>query len=436
MKNRKIKLILILSTILLLFFTTINVVNYYLKITKSAEEAIANQNLKAAIAIASSINIETYEKFLEDPVENDYYWEIREFLNDARKKLGGVLIVYTLEIDNPYYSKTMVPGIPINAKEVYPIGEICTVPERQVKRAYEGLTYITDVIEDPKLGTYISVGAPIKNEEGKVLGYLGIDISTKTVNEIKMKVLENNIFNLVFNGLFILIVIVSFFFLQRWYQREVAKEVGYTENTYQSEIRTLITSVSSLRHDFTNHIQVLHGLLQLGEFDTAQAYLSSLSKEVKSIESLKINIDHPGLSILLQTKKLAAQNHSIDMNINFSSFTTLNKVKTTDLIILLSNLIDNAIDATMELPEDQRKIDVIFQDTETTYIFKIINTGPNIVENEFIFKQGYTTKKEEQGKIRGQGLFIVREVVQKYKGKVLIESTGDQETTAILEIPK
>ena len=436
MKNRKIKLILILSTILLLFFTTINVVNYYLKITKSAEEAIANQNLKAAIAIASSINIETYEKFLEDPVENDYYWEIREFLNDARKKLGGVLIVYTLEIDNPYYSKTMVPGIPINAKEVYPIGEICTVPERQVQKAYEGLTYITDVIEDPKLGTYISVGAPIKNEEGKVLGYLGIDISTKTVNEIKMKVLENNIFNLVFNGVFILIVIVSFFFLQRWYQREVAKEVGYTENTYQSEIRTLITSVSSLRHDFTNHIQVLHGLLQLGEFDTAQAYLSSLSKEVKSIESLKINIDHPGLSILLQTKKLAAQNHYIDMNIKFSSFTTLNKVKTTDLIILLSNLIDNAIDATMELPEDQRKIDIIFQNTETTYIFKIINTGPNIVENELIFEHGYSTKKEDQGKIRGQGLFIVREVVQKYKGKISIESTGDQETTATLEIPK
>ncbi len=436
MKNCKVKLILTLSTILLLFFTTINVVNYYLKITKSAEDAIANQSLKAAIAIASSINIETYEAFLKEPVRNDYYWEIREFLNDARKKLGGALVVYTLEIDNPYFSKTMIPGIPKNAKEDYQIGEICTVPESEVKRAYEGMTYITDVIEDPKLGTYISVGAPIKNEDGKVIGYLGIDLSAKTIDEIKMKVLENNMFNLVFNGVFILIVIGSFFFLQRWYQREVVKEVGYTENTYQAEIRTLITSVSSIRHDFTNHIQVLHGLLQLGEYETAQSYLSSLSKEVKSIESLKINIDHPGLSILLQTKRLAAQNHHIDMKIHFSSFTTINKVKTTDLIILLSNLIDNAIDATMELPEDQRKIDIIFQESETTFIFKIINTGPGIVENELIYKQGYTTKKEQQGKIRGQGLFIVREIVQKYKGKVSIESTGDWETTAILEIPK
>ena len=75
----------------------------------------------------------------------------------------------------------------------------------------------------------------------------------------------------VFNGVFILVVIGSFLLLQRWYQKEVAKEVGYTEDTYQAELKTLITSISSLRHDFTNHIQVLHGLLQLGESKQASA---------------------------------------------------------------------------------------------------------------------------------------------------------------------
>ena len=58
-----------------------------------------------------------------------------------------------------------------------------------------------------------------------------------------------------------------------------------------------------------------------------------------------------------------------------------------------------------------------------------------LVEKEHIFKQGYSTKKAEQGKIRGQGLFIVKEVVNRYNGKISIDSTNDLETTAIVEIP-
>ncbi|TQR20053.1 GHKL domain-containing protein [Psychrobacillus vulpis] len=434
MKNRKIKLILVLSTVLLLLFTSLNVFTSYVKMKRTVEESIGNQSLEAAKTIAAAIDTDTYQQFLNDPVRNEYYWELRSYLNDAREKLGA-LYVYTLEVDNPKVSKAMIAGVPKEIEEGFIIGEACTVPEEQVKRAYEEKTYVTGVIEDSSYGSYLSVGVPIKDEAGKVIGYLGIDISADTLNDIKGKVLKNNILLFVFNGVFILIVVGSFLFLQRWYQKEVTKEIGYTEDTYQTEIKTLITSVSSLRHDFTNHIQVLHGLLQLGESAQAQQYVESLSKEVQAIESLKFNIDHLGLSILLQTKKLAAQNYNIDMDFTISH-DAFNKIKTTDLIKILSNLIDNAIDATIELPEDERKITIGCEADDTHYVFKITNTGPKIMENEHIFKQGYSTKKIEKGKIRGQGLFIVKEIVSKYNGKILIDSTNELETTAIVEIPR
>ena len=253
-------------------------------------------------------------------MKNEYYWELRNYLIDAREKLGA-LYVYTLEIDNPKVSNIMIGGLPKGLNESYSIGEACTVPEAQVKRAFEGNTYVTNVIEDPEYGSYVSVGVPIKDEAGRLMGYLVLDISVNTLNNIKGTVLENNILIFVFNGAFILVVIGTFLLLQRWYQKEVAKEVGYTEDTYQAEIKTLITSVSSLRHDFTNHIQVVHGLLQLEESEQAQQYVSSLAKEVLAIETLKLNIDHPGLSILLQTKKLATQNHHIDMDFTISNDT-------------------------------------------------------------------------------------------------------------------
>lgn len=400
---------------------------------KTVEESIANQSLEAAITIASSIDVEAYQQFLENPQKNDYYWALRSYLNDARVKLGA-LFVYTLEVDNPKVSTAMIIGLPGELTEGFDIGEVCTVPEQQVQKAYEGETYVTGVIQDSTHGAYLSVGAPVKDETGEIIAYLGIDISADTLNGIKGKVIEDNLLIFIFNGVLILIVIGSFYFLQRWYQKEVAKEVGATEDTYQAEIKTLITSVSSLRHDFTNHIQVLHGLLQLDKPEQAKQYLYSLSKEVQAIKALKLNIDHPGLSILLQTKKLTAQNHNIDMDFTISQ-DTFDKIKTTDLIKILSNLIDNAIDAANELPEDQRKITICCKADDTQYEFKVTNTGPNIVEAGHIFKQGFSTKKPGNGKIRGQGLFIVNEIVNKYNGQISIDSTKHLETTAIVNIP-
>ena len=433
MKNRKIKLILLLSVILLCVFTSLNIITSYIKIKKTVEESIANQSLEAAISIASAIDTDTYKKFLEDPQKNDYYWEIRSYLNDARVKTGA-LFVYTILVDNPEVSKAMIMGLPREHTMSFDIGETCTVPANDVHKAYNGETYVTEVIDDVLHGSYVSVGAPIKDEAGEIVGYLGIDISADMLNGIKGKVIKDNIFMFIFNGVLILVVIASFLLLQRWYQKEVAKEVGATEDTYQAEIKTLIASVSSLRHDFTNHIQVLHGLLQLEKTEQAKQYLCSLSKEVQAIKSLRVNIDHPGLSILLQTKKLTAQNHNIDMDFTISQ-NAFHKIKTTDLIKILSNLIDNAIEAAIELPEGQRKITICCKADETQYDFSVTNTGPNIEDTTYIFKRGFSTKKAGNGKIRGQGLFIVKEIVQKYNGHIAFDSSNYQETTAIVKIP-
>ncbi|WP_277586958.1 ATP-binding protein [Psychrobacillus antarcticus] len=432
MKRHKI---FILSAILLIFFPAINMYTSYVRMENTIEESVAKQSLEAAKSIASSIDTETYQKFLDKPEKNEHFREIQIYLKDAREKLGA-LYVYTLEVDNPKVSKSMILGHSgkIASLDNYQIGDPCTVPEEQVKKAYEEKTYITGVLNDPNYGDYLSVGAPIKTDEGKIIGYLGIDTSVDTINQIKGAALERNNLMLIFNGLFIFIVIGSFLLIQRWYQREVNKEVGYTEDTYQTEIKTLITSVTSLRHDFSNHILVLHGLLKIGNPDKALQYASSLFEEVKTIQSFQIDIDHPGLSILLQTKKIAAQNHRIHMDIviNNSSF---ERIKTTDLIIILSNLIDNAIDSTIELPEGERAITIECNANDTHYLFEVRNTGREIYDNELIFMQGYSTKKAEEGKVRGQGLFIVKEVVNKYNGKISIESSAESETTVHVQIP-
>ncbi|MFS0876366.1 Spo0B domain-containing protein [Solibacillus isronensis] len=405
----------------------------YIKIEDTVEEAIANQNLEAAKSIAKSIDLETYERFLKERNRDEDYWTIRHYLNDAREKLG-VLYVYTMEIDNPTTSKALIVGEPENKDNPndFPIGEECTVPEAQVKLAYEeGNQFVTGILEDTKYGHhYITVGTPIMNGNGEIISYLGIDISTETLDGIKETVINSNIFLLILSGLFVIIVIISFLLLQKWYQ----KEVGTTEDTYQKEIKTLIASVSSFRHDYINHIQVLHGFLHIGEVDQATKYVDSLSKDIQTIESIKLNLDHPGLAILLQTKKLTCQNQQIDIQITVDD-NPFDNIKTIDLINILSNIIDNAIEATMELPEELRKITVSCKADELYYTFSITNTGQKLPDKNQIFKQGYSTKKVEKGRVRGQGLFIVKETINKYNGTITFDRINEKETIAIVKIP-
>lgn len=436
MKSFKVKLILVFSSVLLVFFVSISIYASYIKLERTVEEVIANHTLEAAKSIATAIDLETYERFLNEPTRDEDYWVIRSYLNDAREKLGA-LYVYTLQIDNPTLSTALIVGHPKNEDnpDDFPIGEYCTVPEVQVKRAYyEGTSFVTDVIEDERYGNYLTVGTPVLNEEGEIISYLGIDISTDTLNDIKGVALQNNIYLLAFSGIFIVIVIICVVLLQNWYQKEVAQEVDSAENTYQKEIKTLIASVSSLRHDYINHIQVIHGLLNIGETEQASKYVSSLFKDVQAVESIKLNLDHPGLAILLQTKKLASQNHQIDMDITVDS-NSFDKIKTIDLINILSNIIDNAIEATIELSEEERKIAICCKADESYYTFYIKNTGQKMPDKDQIFKQGYSTKKVEQGRIRGQGLFIVNETVKKYNGTITLDTISEKETLAIVKIP-
>ncbi|RFU71248.1 GHKL domain-containing protein [Peribacillus saganii] len=434
MKNKKLKSIFVISLLLLVIFMMVNMFSSYFNIKKTAENSIANQNIVAAKSIAASMDTETYKLFLENPIKNKEYLEIKHYLEDAREK-NGALHVYTLVVDSPKVSRAMIVAMPEEINEEFPIGGICTVPEEQVEMANKGLIFSTDIIADPVYGDYLTVGVPIEDQSGGNIGYLAIDISAEVINNISGKALNSSISSLVFNGLFVILMLASFLALQNWYRGELKKEVGDTEDTYQLELQSLISSVQSLRHDFSNHIQVLHGLLKLEKHDKALDYLTILSKEVHLIESIKLDVSNPGLSVLLQTKKLSAQNHNIDIHFDVLNG-SFNTIKTTDLIKLLSNLIDNAIEAALELPEQERKMKIVCKVVSNNYIFEITNTGPAIKEKDkqHIFKSGFSTKKIRQGKMRGQGLFIVKEVVSRYGGGISIDSNKNQ-TVVRVEIP-
>lgn len=421
-KSRRVRLILLCSLIILIVLIAVSIIFTYFSTQRSVQYSIAQQGIKMAESIAASVDRQSYKQFLAYPQYNDSYWKMRAQLNDAREKIGA-LYVYTLKVDNPQTAFGMIMGMPED-QTGFNIGTICTVPEKQVKLAYHGKTYYTDVLLDPEHGKYLSVGAPIIDDNNVVIGYIGIDFNLKMLDDVKSGVIKNSLSTFIFDVVFIVVLLITFAMLQRWYQKSVKETVLETEQTYQKEFQSFLASVRSIRHDFANHLHIINGLMEYEQFEKAKSYTRSLTTEIKPLD-FSIKINSPALLILLQTKWEAAHNKQIEFTIDVSN-DSFDYIQPTDLIKILSNLIDNAFDSTVSLLPENRMVKVTCKRYGDQYVFEVLNTGKTIRDQDVtkLFEIGFTTKETPDGNKRGFGLHIVKKTIQKYSGEVMVDSNN------------
>ncbi|GAB7388594.1 hypothetical protein BSNK01_24320 [Bacillaceae bacterium] len=227
----------------------------------------------------------------------------------------------------------------------------------------------------------------------------------------------------------IVFVVLSFSVIKKWYDHEVRKSVEEAEDTYQKELRALITSMRSHRHDFNNHLQVVYGLIQIKAYQEAESYLQNLVQETK-ITNLSLSVRNKALAVLFHSKWMIAQAKQIEMKIEAEPG-KYDLVPSTDLIRIYSNLIDNAFEATAKLSRDERKVRIKLRIFKSSYLFEIENTGPTIENTQQIFESGYSTNKSDDKPKRGYGLAIVSELVQKYQGDIEVFSQNNLTTIKV-----
>ena len=100
-------------------------------------------------------------------------------------------------------------------------------------------------------------------------------------------------------------------------------------------------------HEFEHHIQVLRDLLDRNETDAARDYLHRLQKN-RSIHTMSVNSNHPVIDVILNQKYQAAWENEIKMQITVNDLSALT-IPTDSLVVVLTNLLDNAIEACRHL---------------------------------------------------------------------------------------
>jgi len=174
--------IVLFSSLIMTLLTVISIVFLYDNITKSSQETIKEINVQTAKRIASNMDKDLYQNFLQNKTENDVYWEIRKQLNDYRIK-NGALYVYTVQGSDSIKPSILIDGEPQNA-EASAIGELTHTPLSYIKDVQSGKSVSSDIIHDKKYGDYLSSFVPIKDRNGNVIGILGVDADAKYVNGV------------------------------------------------------------------------------------------------------------------------------------------------------------------------------------------------------------------------------------------------------------
>lgn len=172
-----------ISSIIIIVLMVLSGILLYNTAKNATEEGISNFNMDIASNVAEHIDPETYKEFLNNKTENDAYWEIREQLNDFREKTGA-LYICTLEINEDNEVVRLIDGQPEGSEYASPIGEISVTPYEIVSPVFEGKTSSSDIVQDPEYGDFLSAFAPIKDENGEVIGILTVDTNAENIGSI------------------------------------------------------------------------------------------------------------------------------------------------------------------------------------------------------------------------------------------------------------
>ena len=190
-----------------------------------------------------------------------------------------------------------------------------------------------------------------------------------------------------------------------------------------AQLESLNGALRAQRHDFRNHLQVIGGLLEMGESDEAAKYIDRVYGSVGAL-SAQLRTASPAVNALLRVKTAEAQKRGVAMDVIVRSAWEGLPAQGWEMCRVLGNLIDNAMDALKDTPSP--RVTVTLGEELRALIFSVENNGPEILMEirEKIFQPGFTTKGGE----RGQGLAIVREIIAGYGGELTLES--DENHTA------
>ena len=202
------------------------------------------------------------------------------------------------------------------------------------------------------------------------------------------------------------------------YQRELIE-------THYAEVENMYRQIRGWRHDYRNHIQTMKVLAANGDMDAIKVYLDELDTDLNTVDTV-VKTGNAMADAILNSKISLAKDRQITVQCDAHVPVRL-KMSELDLCCIIGNLFDNAIEASLSLPEDQRLIRV-YMDVKGTQLYISFT---NLTSTKKLAKVGKVFKTSK-GDGHGFGLVRIDNIIERLDGYLSRNSEDGAFTTEIL----
>ena len=202
------------------------------------------------------------------------------------------------------------------------------------------------------------------------------------------------------------------------YQRQLIE-------THYQEVENMYRQMRGWRHDYRNHIQTMKVLASSGDLEGIRSYLDRLDTDLNTVD-LAVKTGNAMADAILNSKISLAKSRDIPVQVDAHIPVKL-KMSELDLCCIIGNLFDNAIEASLALPPEERLIRV-YLDMKGTQLYLSFTNFTAQGKREKRNGRFLTTK----GEGHGFGLVRVDAIVERLEGYLSRNSEDGAFTTEIL----
>ena len=184
------------------------------------------------------------------------------------------------------------------------------------------------------------------------------------------------------------------------YQRQLIE-------THYQEVENMYRQMRGWRHDYRNHIQTMKVLASSGDLEGIRSYLDRLDTDLNTVD-LAVKTGNAMADAILNSKISLAKSRDIPVQVEAHIPVRL-KMSELDLCCVIGNLFDNAIEASLALPPEERLIRV-YLDMKGTQLYLSFTNFTAQGKREKRNGRFLTTK----GEGHGCGLVRVDAIVERF----------------------
>ncbi|MEY8409643.1 GHKL domain-containing protein [Lachnospiraceae bacterium 62-26] len=213
-------------------------------------------------------------------------------------------------------------------------------------------------------------------------------------------------------------------------QKQEKMKIGYLESRNQlliekyDSMNEMYCDNAKLYHDISNHMNILYHFLDIGNIEGAKKYIKEISKPILKLS--KINWTGVDVIDIVINSKLHEMNKlgiNWDVNVEFPYNSNL---LPSDLCTILSNILDNAIEAT-KTQTDNKNIILTIRRINYFLFIRVVNPCGYLKDFDFI-----PTSTKENQRFHGWGLQSVSDIVKKNNGTLECINRNHMFTVSIM----